>query len=50
MIDQQSGNDGYDGNANPHTGAPALIVIPAALVGCILLAKGDKKRKRNSRR
>ena len=35
--------------ANPGTGV-ALALIPAALGGCVFLAKRDKKRKRSSRR
>ncbi len=36
--------------ANPHTGfAAAMIIVPSAMVGCVLLAKKDK-RKRSSRR
>ena len=51
-----NGNNGSGGNngtvrpANPSTGSTiALIVIPAATLGCVLLAKKGK-RKRSSRR
>ena len=48
-----SGNGGNDATvrpANPGTGSTiALIVIPAATLGCVLLAK-KSKRKRSSRR
>ncbi len=45
-----NGNDGTVRPANPSTGSTiALIVIPAATLGCVLLAK-KSKRKRSSRR
>ena len=49
-INSGSSGSGIDRNANPNTGSAAIIVIPAAIGGCLLLAKKDKKRKRSSRR
>ena len=43
-------NGGTSRPANPNTGAAALIAIPAAVTGCVLLARRSKKRKRSSRR
>ncbi|MBO6230188.1 MAG: hypothetical protein J6O50_06440 [Ruminiclostridium sp.] len=51
----ENGGTSYTGNtprpANPNTGsAVALVLIPAATLGCVLLAKRGKKRKRSQRR
>ncbi len=34
------------GTANPHTGVAAAIIIPAALTGCVVLARKQSKRRR----
>lgn len=38
---------GHNGNINPHTGAVAAVLIPAAVTGCVFLArKNNPSRKR----
>jgi hypothetical protein len=34
------------GSANPHTGVAAAILIPAALTGCLILAKKHGRRRK----
>ncbi len=39
----------HDGALNPNTGVAAAIAVPAALTGCVLLARNSKRRKRARR-
>ncbi|MBR5088854.1 MAG: hypothetical protein IK093_05460, partial [Ruminiclostridium sp.] len=41
---------GYNGNVNPATGVAAAILIPAALTGCVLLARKQKPHRKRSRK